>query len=41
MFNGYRIFARDDKNVLGIESGDGYTALSVFLVPLNCVPIDG
>lgn len=35
LFHGYRVLARDDKNVLGIASGDDYTTLPMYLTPLN------
>lgn len=33
LFHGYRVLAGDDKNVLGIASGDGYTMLPMYLTP--------
>ena len=41
LFNGDRCFARDNEKALGINRGGGYITLSVFLVPVNCTPLDG
>lgn len=35
--NGYRIFVGDDEKVLGIDNGDGFTTLWMYLMPLNCI----
>lgn len=39
LFNGYRDFVEDDEEGLGIDSGDGYTTLRVYLMPLTVVPM--
>lgn len=35
LFNGHRVSIGDDEKVLGIDSGDGHTALRMCLMPLD------
>lgn len=41
MFNEYRVFVGDDEEVLAMESGDGYTALCMYLMSLICTFMNG
>ena len=41
MFNGDRISVWEDEEVLEVDSGDGYTALWMYLMPLNCTLKNG
>lgn len=40
-FNGYRISVWDDEKVLEVASGDGCTAVWVYLTPLNWISENG
>lgn len=35
LFNRYRVFVGNDEKVLSKESGDGYTTLWMYLMPVN------
>ena len=39
--NGYRVSTWDDEEVLEMDSGDGYTTLLAYLMPLNCTLKNG
>lgn len=41
LFNGYGVYVEDDEEVLGIDSGDGYPALRMYLMPPNCTVTNG
>lgn len=43
LFNGCRVFVGEDKNVLGIDSGDGVITVSLVDVSngTNCTLMDG
>lgn len=41
VFDGYRISVCKDENVLGMDSGDGYTPMYMHLMPLNCTLKNG
>lgn len=36
LFNGYRVSFENDGPILEKDSGDGYTVVWVYLMPLNC-----
>lgn len=40
MFNGHRVYVEDDEKVWGY-SGNGYTTLWMYLMPLNCTLTNG
>ena len=37
MLNSYRVFVLDDGRVLQRDSGNGYTRLLIYLMPLNSI----
>ena len=41
LFSRYRVYAGDDEKVFSIDSGDEYTTLWIYLMPLNCTFTDG
>ena len=41
LFNGHRVVVGDDEKGLGTDSGDGYPAWWMYLMPLNSVLTNG
>lgn len=41
LFKGHRVSVWKDEQVLEMESGDGYTTLQIYIMPLNCALKNG